>query len=266
MSEQRGVGRRAAADGGDVGVAVGRGREGQAHLLVGEDLAAHVGHEVVDHAGARVDRALLEALHGGDVLLDGGRRRAERHRDAAGVAVGHDLLRHGLGVQALLVADLVGVRPAHRVGGPVPARVAHPGAALAGRPAALEHVGPGGEDVVGALGAAVGGLLDRAERGLADQLVEVAERAAQREGDRLARRSETALSNAFCACRGLRAGGVGAGVGARAVGLARDGEHRERVGGPARDDVGGEGARDAVGDVGAGHRAAVLPRARRRAG
>ena len=104
MSEQRGVGRRAAADGGDVGVAVGRRGEGQAHLLVGEHLAAHVGHEVVDHAGARVDRALLEALHGGDVLLDRRRGRAERHRDAAGVAVGHDLLGDGLGVQALLVA------------------------------------------------------------------------------------------------------------------------------------------------------------------
>ena len=83
MSDSAGSAAVRAPDGGDVGVAVGRGRQGQAHLLVGEHLAARVGHEVVDHAGARVDRALLEAGDGGDLLLDG-RRGASRARPTPG--------------------------------------------------------------------------------------------------------------------------------------------------------------------------------------
>ena len=52
---------------------------------------------------------------------------------------------------------------------------------------------------------------------------------------------------------------VGPRVGALAVHLPRDGEDREGVGRPTGHRVRGEGPRDPVRDVGAGHGRAVLP-------
>ncbi len=214
--------------------------------------------EAADRATGVVRVRLLRVLEDdGEVL---GLDLAVLHGELVIARGGHEPLVEDLRVDAEVDLPLVGIGMAVGVARLVPLGVADEDhlAAVAGR-VALDHVRPRGDrqDLRGPVGLArVGGLGDRREAE-GGGVVEVANRLVEVEGDGLA---VGGAGDGLVEHRLLVRGGL---VGTRvlrglAIRLEGDVEVRDRVGRPLVDDVGRERPRDAVRDVRARDRRAVL--------